>query len=259
MGEDRDGHSIPDNGAGCSFAVPSFGDGTEPLLSLQAEWRTASVNISFFESFCSTGQHAFNASRETCTVMLTSREPRSQHWAVRAILHREYDPTILPGGEQDGNSVGDPGMRMELEAWPRGSFPWAAPSEWLGRGKMTPELSFAPQRRHQNPLPSMTSQGRDQPSRRKNFSQVVKIQHPGSLGLSPFQEKRSQLLVWSTCQGWLHAHVPPSTSSRKGVTPLTGRWWHNLPPHLVLIAASFFPQSLWTLKKSSRSCRRRIS
>ncbi|KAM9635218.1 podocalyxin isoform 4-T4 [Morphnus guianensis] len=57
-----------------------------------AEWRTASVNISFFESFCSTGQHAFNASRETCTVMLTSREPRSQHWAVRAVLHLPLDP-----------------------------------------------------------------------------------------------------------------------------------------------------------------------
>uniref|UniRef100_A0A8B9RPA9 Podocalyxin n=1 Tax=Accipiter nisus TaxID=211598 RepID=A0A8B9RPA9_9AVES len=57
-----------------------------------AEWRTASVNISFFESFCSTGQHAFNASRETCTVMLTSREPRSHHWAVRAVLHLPLDP-----------------------------------------------------------------------------------------------------------------------------------------------------------------------
>ncbi|XP_069657646.1 podocalyxin isoform X4 [Haliaeetus albicilla] len=57
-----------------------------------AEWRTASVNISFFESFCSTGQHAFNASRETCTVMLTSREPHSQHWAVRAVLHLPLDP-----------------------------------------------------------------------------------------------------------------------------------------------------------------------
>ncbi|XP_074880702.1 podocalyxin [Buteo buteo] len=57
-----------------------------------AEWRTASINISFFESFCSTGQHAFNASRETCTVMLTSREPRSQHWAVQAVLHLPLDP-----------------------------------------------------------------------------------------------------------------------------------------------------------------------
>ncbi|NXU25869.1 PODXL protein, partial [Thalassarche chlororhynchos] len=73
-----------------------------------AEWRrTASINISFFESFCSTGQHAFNASRETCTVMLTSREPRSQHWAVQAIMHRECDPTILPRGGWDGIGMGD--------------------------------------------------------------------------------------------------------------------------------------------------------
>ncbi|XP_050770971.1 podocalyxin isoform X1 [Gymnogyps californianus] len=57
-----------------------------------AEWRTASVNISFFESFCSTGQHAFNASRETCTVMLTSSEPRSQRWAVQAVVHLPLDP-----------------------------------------------------------------------------------------------------------------------------------------------------------------------
>ncbi|XP_053934378.1 podocalyxin isoform X2 [Cuculus canorus] len=57
-----------------------------------AEWRTASVNISFFESFCSTGQHVFNASRESCTVMLTSREPRSQHWAVQAVVHLPLDP-----------------------------------------------------------------------------------------------------------------------------------------------------------------------
>lgn len=78
-----------------------------PLWSLQAEWRTASVNVSFFESFCSTGQHAFNASRETCTVMLTSREPLSQHWAVRAVVHREYDPTILPQEGRDGIGIGD--------------------------------------------------------------------------------------------------------------------------------------------------------
>ncbi|XP_010160184.1 PREDICTED: podocalyxin, partial [Eurypyga helias] len=57
-----------------------------------AEWRMASANISFFKSFCSTGQHAFNASRETCTVMLTSQEPRSQHWAVQALVHLPLDP-----------------------------------------------------------------------------------------------------------------------------------------------------------------------
>ncbi|XP_014811303.1 PREDICTED: podocalyxin isoform X1 [Calidris pugnax] len=57
-----------------------------------AEWRTASMNISFFESFCSTGQHAFNASRDTCTVMLTSHEPYSQQWAMRAMVHFPLDP-----------------------------------------------------------------------------------------------------------------------------------------------------------------------
>ncbi|XP_069718931.1 podocalyxin isoform X2 [Phaenicophaeus curvirostris] len=57
-----------------------------------AEWRLTSVNISFFESFCSTRQHTFNASRESCTVMLTSREPRSQHWAVQAVVHLPLDP-----------------------------------------------------------------------------------------------------------------------------------------------------------------------
>ncbi|XP_051484527.1 podocalyxin isoform X2 [Apus apus] len=56
-----------------------------------AEWRMVSTNISFFESFCSTGQHVFNASRETCTVVLTSREPRSQHWAVQAVVHLPLD------------------------------------------------------------------------------------------------------------------------------------------------------------------------
>ncbi|KFZ64732.1 Podocalyxin, partial [Antrostomus carolinensis] len=57
-----------------------------------AEWKIASVNVSFFESFCSTGQHTFNASRETCTVMLSSREPQSQHWAVQAVVHLPLDP-----------------------------------------------------------------------------------------------------------------------------------------------------------------------
>ncbi|XP_009460922.1 PREDICTED: podocalyxin [Nipponia nippon] len=68
-----------------------------PIMHLKeaktcAEWKTASVNISFFESFCSTGQRAFNASRETCTVMLNSRELRSQHWAMRAVVHFPLDP-----------------------------------------------------------------------------------------------------------------------------------------------------------------------
>ncbi|XP_008939442.1 PREDICTED: podocalyxin, partial [Merops nubicus] len=57
-----------------------------------AEWRIASANISFFESFCSTGQHAFNASRETCSVTLISLEPQSLHWAVQAVVHLPLDP-----------------------------------------------------------------------------------------------------------------------------------------------------------------------
>ncbi|XP_068025115.1 podocalyxin isoform X4 [Melanerpes formicivorus] len=57
-----------------------------------AMWRTASSNNSFFESFCSTGQHTFNASREACTVMLTSHEHHSHHWAVQTILHIRLDP-----------------------------------------------------------------------------------------------------------------------------------------------------------------------
>ncbi|XP_065693509.1 podocalyxin isoform X2 [Patagioenas fasciata] len=56
------------------------------------EWRTASTNVSFFETFCSTSQHTFNASRETCTVMLSSGESHSQHWAVTAIVHLPLDP-----------------------------------------------------------------------------------------------------------------------------------------------------------------------
>lgn len=87
---------------------PGWGDAAEPLLSLQAEWTAASASISFFESFCSTSQRAFNASRETCAVTLTSHEPRSQHWAVRAVVHSEYGPTIPPGAGQDGTSIGRP-------------------------------------------------------------------------------------------------------------------------------------------------------
>ncbi|KFQ62217.1 Podocalyxin, partial [Pelecanus crispus] len=59
------------------------------------EWKTTSVNISFFESFCSTGQFTFNTSRETCTVMLTSQEPRSREWTMQAILHFTLDSEKL--------------------------------------------------------------------------------------------------------------------------------------------------------------------
>ncbi|KAM6386575.1 podocalyxin isoform 4-T4 [Alca torda] len=159
----------------------------QPMMYLKeakscAEWRTASINISFFESFCSTGQHAFNASRETCTVTLSSPEPHSQRWAVQAVVHREYDPTILPRGGWDGVGIGDPVTGMQPEAW---QSPWGLLElgqgalflglphlKRLGRGKTTPETSFAPQRMHQIPLPSLTCQG----FRRKNSSHVVKKQ-----------------------------------------------------------------------------------
>ncbi|XP_071408981.1 podocalyxin isoform X2 [Pithys albifrons albifrons] len=56
------------------------------------EWRTASANISFFESLCSTSWHVFNASRETCTVTLMSQEPQSQHWSMQVVLHVPLHP-----------------------------------------------------------------------------------------------------------------------------------------------------------------------
>ncbi|XP_064512652.1 podocalyxin isoform X1 [Pseudopipra pipra] len=57
-----------------------------------AEWRTASANISFFESLCSTGRHTFDASRESCTVTLLSHEPQSQRWDVQVVLHLPLHP-----------------------------------------------------------------------------------------------------------------------------------------------------------------------
>ncbi|XP_068045490.1 podocalyxin [Anomalospiza imberbis] len=55
------------------------------------EWETAKENISFFESFCSTAQHVFDASRDRCTVMLTACKSPSHHWAVRVVLHLPLD------------------------------------------------------------------------------------------------------------------------------------------------------------------------
>ncbi|XP_032544913.1 podocalyxin isoform X2 [Chiroxiphia lanceolata] len=57
-----------------------------------AEWRTASANISFFESLCSTGRHTFDASRESCTVTLLSHEPQSQRWDMQVVLHLPLHP-----------------------------------------------------------------------------------------------------------------------------------------------------------------------
>ncbi|XP_038010730.1 podocalyxin isoform X2 [Motacilla alba alba] len=69
---------------------------TRPTIHLKEprtcdKWKAASKNNSFFESFCSTAQHVFDASRDWCTVMLTASESPSHHWAVRVILHLPLD------------------------------------------------------------------------------------------------------------------------------------------------------------------------
>ncbi|KAM9028871.1 podocalyxin isoform 2-T2 [Ara ararauna] len=70
---------------------------TWPIIYLKEaktceDWKAASTNVSFFESFCSTAQHVFNASRETCTVTLSTHKPSPQYWAVQAVIHIPLDP-----------------------------------------------------------------------------------------------------------------------------------------------------------------------
>ncbi|XP_058660742.1 podocalyxin isoform X4 [Ammospiza caudacuta] len=69
---------------------------TRPSIHLKEprtcdEWMAASKNNSFFESFCSTAQQGFDASRDWCTVVLTACERPSHHWAVRVVLHSPLD------------------------------------------------------------------------------------------------------------------------------------------------------------------------
>uniref|UniRef100_A0A8C3VG36 Podocalyxin n=1 Tax=Catharus ustulatus TaxID=91951 RepID=A0A8C3VG36_CATUS len=69
---------------------------TRPTIRLKeprtcAEWMNASNNTSFYESFCSTAQRAFDASRDRCTVKLMACKPSSQHWAVQVTLHLPLD------------------------------------------------------------------------------------------------------------------------------------------------------------------------
>ncbi|KAM4782554.1 podocalyxin isoform 3-T3 [Cyanocitta cristata] len=56
-----------------------------------AEWKAASNDTTFFESFCSTAQHVFDTSRDSCTVTLTACEPQSHCWAVWVVLHIPLD------------------------------------------------------------------------------------------------------------------------------------------------------------------------
>ncbi|XP_066174969.1 podocalyxin isoform X2 [Sylvia atricapilla] len=69
---------------------------TKPNIRLKeprtcAGWKIACNNNSFFESFCSTAQHVFNASRDWCTVTLTAGQPPSQDWDVWVVLHHPLD------------------------------------------------------------------------------------------------------------------------------------------------------------------------
>ncbi|XP_074725786.1 podocalyxin isoform X1 [Strix uralensis] len=91
------GHQHPNVSFQNEFICKDQVQNNGPIMYLKeaktcAEWKTASINVSFFESFCSTGQHAFNASRETCTVTLSSPKSPSQQWAVRAVVHLPLDP-----------------------------------------------------------------------------------------------------------------------------------------------------------------------
>ncbi|XP_068890419.1 podocalyxin isoform X2 [Aphelocoma coerulescens] len=56
-----------------------------------AEWKAASNDTTFFESFCSTAQHVFDTSRDRCTVTLTACKPQSHCWAVWVVLHLPLD------------------------------------------------------------------------------------------------------------------------------------------------------------------------
>ncbi|XP_041333394.1 podocalyxin [Pyrgilauda ruficollis] len=82
-----------DQAEGCTSGHP------QPNISSsnEDEWTTASKNNSFFESFCSTAQHVFDASRDNCKVMLTACKSPSSHWAVRVVLHLPLDSEEVLG------------------------------------------------------------------------------------------------------------------------------------------------------------------
>ncbi|XP_015144998.1 podocalyxin isoform X2 [Gallus gallus] len=68
-----------------------------PILNLKEEktcddWKKAS-NEAFFEVFCSGRRHAFNSTRDRCTVKLASSNHR--RWAVHVIVHRVLDPAAV--------------------------------------------------------------------------------------------------------------------------------------------------------------------
>ncbi|XP_015482831.1 podocalyxin isoform X2 [Parus major] len=90
------GHQHPNISYSNEFICDDQVQHTRPTIQLKEprtcdEWRTASKNISFFESFCSTAQHVFDASRDRCTVTLMACKPRSHQWAVWVVLHHPLD------------------------------------------------------------------------------------------------------------------------------------------------------------------------
>ncbi|XP_009081750.1 PREDICTED: podocalyxin, partial [Acanthisitta chloris] len=91
------GHQHPNTSARNELICRDQDQSNKPTMYLKkakscADWRMASTNISFFESFCSTAQHTFNASAESCRVTLTSPEPHSHHWALEIVLCLTLDP-----------------------------------------------------------------------------------------------------------------------------------------------------------------------
>ncbi|XP_054148379.1 podocalyxin isoform X4 [Melozone crissalis] len=90
------GHPQPDISSSNKLTCREEVQHTRPTIHLKEprtcdEWMAASKNNSFFESFCSTAQQAFDASRDWCTVVLTACERPSRHWAVRVVLHSPLD------------------------------------------------------------------------------------------------------------------------------------------------------------------------
>ncbi|XP_025908244.1 podocalyxin isoform X2 [Nothoprocta perdicaria] len=68
-----------------------------PIINLKeaktcAEWKALTLNGSLFKTFCSTDRYSYEPGRDKCTVTLASAEPRSQRWAVRAVVHLHLDP-----------------------------------------------------------------------------------------------------------------------------------------------------------------------
>uniref|UniRef100_A0A8C3DRF7 Podocalyxin n=1 Tax=Corvus moneduloides TaxID=1196302 RepID=A0A8C3DRF7_CORMO len=90
------GHQHPNISSSNKLVCKDRVQHTGPTIYLKeprtcAEWEAASNDTTFFESFCSTAQHAFDTSRDRCTVTLTACEPQSHCWAVCVVLHLRLD------------------------------------------------------------------------------------------------------------------------------------------------------------------------